>query len=356
MDSKKFINLNEEQLTEWLKSFLQFYKFDSCFATYPSRPNVLGNKSNKVCRFCKKNSSETTFKKTAHIIPKLFGNIDFKCHYECDKCNQIFSKYETDLANFIGIRRFFEYEGNYGKKRRIIYKSPSGESEIYSSVRGMEINDLKNEIFETIEDGKTQRSKILKYPYSPLGVYKAFVKMCISSLTDESMVNYRKTINFLLTNKLDEDVNIKRFGRLFHFNLFDHYFEYPIIYLFQKKFSNLVIENDPEAYVPQCTFLILSRWSIYQIFIPFDLSDKIDSNEKNSKIALPFAPPLITDNKFSRVDIAYRYDYEMRDLSIIEKVRNEKDEFYIKFSKPPIILTYNDVEHAQLVEKYKLRR
>src|SRR5262245_57683214 len=60
-------------------------------------------KRNRVCRFCKKDSTQTTFKKKAHAIPALIGNKTLFTDYECDGCNEIFGQYENELGNFAGI-------------------------------------------------------------------------------------------------------------------------------------------------------------------------------------------------------------------------------------------------------------
>lgn len=75
----------------------------------------LGNKNNKVCRFCGKTEPEVTFEKDAHAISNLLGNQMLFTYYECDKCNSKFGeKLETNLANFLGISR--TYYGIKGKK------------------------------------------------------------------------------------------------------------------------------------------------------------------------------------------------------------------------------------------------
>lgn len=61
----------------------------------------IGNKHERMCRFCGKTKGETTFKKVAHAIPELIGNKVLISFEECDECNKIFSKLENELANFL---------------------------------------------------------------------------------------------------------------------------------------------------------------------------------------------------------------------------------------------------------------
>ncbi len=60
----------------------------------------LGDKDNRVCRFCKKDSTQTTFRTVAHAIPEFVGNKKLIAHYECDVCNAKFSRLlESHMGN-----------------------------------------------------------------------------------------------------------------------------------------------------------------------------------------------------------------------------------------------------------------
>ena len=64
--------------------------------------------SKKNCIFCKRNESEVSFKKPAHIIPAALGNKLLFSLVECDECNQKFGDtLENDLCNDIYAIRAF---------------------------------------------------------------------------------------------------------------------------------------------------------------------------------------------------------------------------------------------------------
>lgn len=64
----------------------------------------LGEKENRTCRFCGRSKADgVTFKKEAHALSNLIGNNSLFSYYECDECNQRFSIYEGDFAEFMKI-------------------------------------------------------------------------------------------------------------------------------------------------------------------------------------------------------------------------------------------------------------
>src|SRR3954471_22729738 len=55
----------------------------------------------KKCRFCKREFPEVKFSSVAHAIPEFTGNKSLISTFECDNCNQYFSKFESEFANFM---------------------------------------------------------------------------------------------------------------------------------------------------------------------------------------------------------------------------------------------------------------
>lgn len=352
---KELNNLNIEMLNAWVKEFHSYYKYDSSFNTQTKHRYALGNKVQQRCRYCGMDKSQSTFKKNAHIIPKVIGNRLVTCHYECDRCNAIFGKYETDLSSFIGLRGYYETTDNYGIKKRRVYKSKSGEGTIYFSERGMELIDPKSEIFELLENGKTFKSIVNKNPYIPLNVFKALIKISLSVLKDESMKDFDDTIKFLITDKFDNHILIKKFAKLSYLTLIDFYIEHPIIYIFRKLPSLKEYEIKENIHIPNKTVLIFFRDFIYQIFIPFDISDDISLNNENKSIIFPLYPPMIASPKCMEAKLYHNYYHELRDLSSNKKIRNEMDEFFWTFPDKPIATEYSKEEHLKIKNKYNLR-
>src|SRR6185312_11651297 len=94
-----------------LQSFWKIYKTENRFHSSEVKTKgkfvFWGNKNNRVCRYCKRNSTSTKFNSDAHIIPLMMGNKILLSFYECDECNNKFAKYENELKNFGGIWHSF---------------------------------------------------------------------------------------------------------------------------------------------------------------------------------------------------------------------------------------------------------
>ena len=63
----------------------------------------LGDKKDKMCRFCGKKHPEVKFKMITHAIPEFTGNKTLISEYECDTCNALFSQMETQMSNYMNI-------------------------------------------------------------------------------------------------------------------------------------------------------------------------------------------------------------------------------------------------------------
>jgi hypothetical protein len=77
-----------------------FEKVYSCFLSRRddnSKPIIIGIRGK--CRFCGADSPKL-FKKKAHVIPHSLGNSRLVSDDECDKCNQLFGKYDEQLFRF----------------------------------------------------------------------------------------------------------------------------------------------------------------------------------------------------------------------------------------------------------------
>ena len=56
------------------------------------RKVLIGEKENKLCRFCGKDESSTSFNNVSHAIPESLGNKTFIALEECDTCNEEFAQ------------------------------------------------------------------------------------------------------------------------------------------------------------------------------------------------------------------------------------------------------------------------
>jgi hypothetical protein len=347
--------LKNDKIIEWTKEFYTNYEYVSSFYTKNKKGYSVGDAVNRVCRFCKNDKTKVSFKKTAHLLPKVIGNIYATSKYECDNCNELFGKYENDLSAFIGLLGYLETSHNYGIKKRRVYKHANSEAELYFSKRGIEIKDLKNEMFEEVKKNKLMRSKVKKKPYIPLYVYKSLVKIYLSILNESIMNSYENTISFLLSNFYDNDERLKVFYRLYYFKLNDFFIDYPLLFIFMKRKCLEKYEEKNNIKLPDKTVVLYFKHFLYQFFIPLDKADNWIYKGERQKVIMPFFPPIIHDPKyqnFKTLPDSIHYDI---DLSSSKKVVDEKDDFYIEFLVDPIKLEYTEDEHEELKRKYNLR-
>jgi len=348
-------NKNIEEIKLWVHEFHSIYKYNSSFYTRRDKQEILGNKNDRKCRFCGKTKMQTSFKKQAHVVPAFLGNIHVKSTYECDACNLIFSKYENDLASFVGLRRFYIPNENYETNRKRVFKLNNSNAELYVSKRGVEVIDPNNEIFELLEDGKTERCKINKSPFIPINVYKALVKIILSLLNDEAICNFQKTMDFLINSELDNDNTIKLFAKLSSHAINDFHTDYPIVFTYSKlnQLEDFEVKNNIAT--PDKTFIIYFNQFCFQIFLPFDIKDNKIFERKN--VSFHCFPPILTEPKDISIMTLYPdYYHSYRDLSSKVKIKNEKDEFYKKNIIGPILLEHTEEEYDKLQKKYALRR
>ncbi len=143
----------------------------------------------KICRFCGRNSDQTTFNNKSHIIPKFLGNFLVISNFECDECNAIFSRYETELERYVKIPLIANRNKN-----------------------------LKNRIGKTISrvDGNIEiNGDQEKVEFNSLFVLKILLKFAYCMLDDEEINKYTEiknviTRDFYIKNPNIVDITLRR--------------------------------------------------------------------------------------------------------------------------------------------------
>jgi len=265
---------------------------------------VLKNEANDIsCRFCMRKKNEVSFKQKTHVIPQLLNKALPKSNFECDDCNAKFSKYESDLGHFLLLERSIfgqkKKKGGYPKA-----KTKGGGSVQRISTLDRFKGKLSNELIhkinteETInieiiqdKDGSSIevednqiRLKMLRPPYRPLNVYRVFLKLGLSLVSEIELKNF-ENINQVLGGSLPGKYG-KGF-KLFKYEIpiLKNYFFHPIVYLFKRFTNNLNL----------CNYYVVLFFgnSIYQIPMYTDT----DCENRNLKMInfSPYLNPLITE-------------------------------------------------------------
>ncbi|NPT54443.1 HNH endonuclease [Paraburkholderia sp. 5N] len=181
-----------DPLDESLAFYAERYEVSGTWLLVPGKKlPVLGDPTNRHCRFCGERPPVATFRKLAHAIPQSLGNNSLFSAYECDECNALFGRtIENDFANWsMPMRTFARIRGKNGV--------PTLKSE--AAGWRIEYDDDKNSfnidhregdpVFAVDPDIKQITLRLKRDPYTPIEVLKAFVKMGLS-LMPESEIEY----------------------------------------------------------------------------------------------------------------------------------------------------------------------
>ncbi|WP_312910639.1 HNH endonuclease [Stutzerimonas nitrititolerans] len=176
------------------------YNYDLIAAgVYSSGPEkTIKTEPVKKCRFCKKSESETTFNDKAHAIPECFGNHQLVLADECDSCNKFFSQnLEVHLDKYT---RPFRVMGQIQGKRGVPnYQSNNQKSKIKHGEIPTFVSPATENFFTIDKENKIVTVNYHREPYIPLGVYKALVKIALSTIEDKNeLTAFNETIAWLM--------------------------------------------------------------------------------------------------------------------------------------------------------------
>lgn len=152
----------------------------------------------KQCRFCNKREGETTFNDRAHAIPECLGNHQLLLSAECDSCNKFFSQnLEVHLDKYT---RPFRIIGQiHGKKGVPNYQSNNQKSKIKFGEIPVFVSPKTEGFWKLDKENKRAMVNLHREPYIPYGVYKALVKIAISTIeNEEELAAFSETIAWLM--------------------------------------------------------------------------------------------------------------------------------------------------------------
>lgn len=175
---------------------LRFYetRYDQ-IAAWLVRPGdkvMLGDPARRVCRFCGQKPPAVKFKKVAHAIPEAIGNKSIASAYECDTCNEDFgSGIENDLGNWSKpMRTMSRIRGKNGVPTLKQGGNKPGWR-IEHGDEGFEISSYEGDpVYVLDEVAKRVTFTLKRDPYTPVGVLKAFMKIGLTLLPEEEVVNF----------------------------------------------------------------------------------------------------------------------------------------------------------------------
>ncbi|MCT4664229.1 MAG: HNH endonuclease [Flavobacteriales bacterium] len=280
----------------------------------------------RMCRFCKKDENNTEFKKTAHACPELLGRNNYIIYDECDRCNEIASRYESHLSKF-----FLPYLSLFsvkGKKRvpkfqsRTTDRDEETRTKLNLDSKGKVFIQLGNKSHDDYKINKDEKSVTFNFrnpPLKPLYVYKALVKIALSFLPVEKLEKYDLLFDWLM-GKTDEAVY---FSSLFTVAMINKRWEKPNVLLYETKNN---FENN--HFYPELTLIVGFGNLNIQIFLPLSKSFDFEKSRGMSP-TLELYPLFIHDIPTDKPSQGYKTTIKVMDLSSNESMTFDE---YLSFN------------------------
>lgn len=277
---------------EYAKMFWERYRaFEVVFSedkryAKPKRSDREG----RICRFCGKHYPNVKFDHDAHLFPQSIGNTSLYSRFECNGCNHTFGKFESEIANFLGISRSILGLRKPSKAPGASAKTIVAKSRIFVDDNIVIVGFRENDTDITFEDNQESNARKVTIPYTkggyiPLNVYKAFLKSALSILSDKEVKDNYKTALQLLKGEivLKTGAFVTEFKLPFYFNYLPH------AYIFQK-----IDHNDP---IP--THVVAFYFENRIIYFPMPMHNN-DLHLNKTKIEIPICPPFFYDLEQSK--------------------------------------------------------
>lgn len=223
------------------------------------RKSVVKDSSLK-CRFCGKKNNQTTFKNDSHAFPKFIGNKFVLSEFECDLCNEKFSRVlENEFANFMKL--LHTLNSVKGKNGIPTYKKDG----IRIEMEGSSHLDIKGIKHSSVSE-KGVFCKLKTDEFIPIAIYKSLVKMALSTVNESELSKFSKAFEWLQ----DES----------HSNVLFHTDNLPLILTQNKsdwqKFNlsgSLYRRKTDNSNFPTYMFKLYYSLFSFQIYIPFCSDD-----------------------------------------------------------------------------------
>lgn len=262
--------VHQGQVGHHVQEAIRFYEssydwLGGSFLT-PGQRATLGDRENRVCRFCGLSEPNVSFRTKAHAIPEFLGNKTLLTNYECDSCNHHFGTgIENDLANWTKPNRTLSRirgkrgvptikELGPGKGWRIEYDSAFRVTQYEA-----------DPIAEVDEEQKCVTFKLKRDPYTPVAVLKALVKIGLTVIPASEMGKFQDTMEWVRSRD--------------HSRPFVQSF--PILHTFQPgPMRNdltvlMLMRRKPQvAEAPFAFFVIGFGNDVFQVFLPCPEEDR----------------------------------------------------------------------------------
>ena len=220
---------------------------------------ILGNSDRRFCRFCERQPPDAIFKDIAHAIPEMLGNKTLFCAFECYECNHFFgNSIENSLGNWSKpTRTLTRIRGK--NKVPTLTKGSSGGWRIEAGPNGLDVKIDEGDTIVTVDQTvKELTFRLRRAPYIPVAVFKAFVKIGLTLLPEDEVVNFKHALRWI------RDTDHSRLP-----------WKFPVFYTFQpglplpEFLAALILRRKTHVQNLPYIFLILSYGNeTFQVMIP----------------------------------------------------------------------------------------
>jgi len=316
------VDLDEDEIPLY-NSFFKVYETQHSIRSDRNSKTYLGSR-NKTCRFCGRNYPDVKFTNETHVIPQSIGNRYLLNNFECNECNQYFSKYEDSFVSFVShLRPFVGVTNKNNGNKRVKHKEIKSGLEIQSRQNGIDfyIERSNANVLKINHEHRIVDLEVTIPTYTPLFVYKTLLKIALCCIAESEVELYQKAFHFLRANKVDSTVLQSGYFKVFvtrvpgEFDLFSK----PFGVLYQKK------EESKNELNPSKVFSLYFASRVFQIFLPF--SDE-DQNLVGKKFKALRAPIPIEKSYTKEYGKSFR---EIMDLSSNIPLKNSKEILSMKF-------------------------
>jgi hypothetical protein len=227
--------------------------------SYGDERRLIGNKQNRLCRFCNKNSCDTTFKNTAHAISEGMGNRKIFLYDECDLCNEKFSiEIEPDLINFYSLfRTFYKVKGKKGGKKI------KGENFEVENIENLTIKLTKGDVPISSETEYNLPPLINNQLLNSQDVYRCLCKFVISVIDEQYLKYFGETIKWI-----NKEISISQLPKIGELISYTHFTLEPKLYVYIRKSEDYKLPFMIGEFHFTC--------KIVSFIIPLSINDKRD--------------------------------------------------------------------------------
>lgn len=242
----------------------------------------IGNFEDKVCRFCGRDTTQTTFDNVSHAIPESLGNKTIICLDECDNCNRDFS---NQIENHLDKITLPYRTINFLKGKKKVPKYKTLDEKLRIETINREKKEFKvearvdSDFIDMNEETKTITINYDLQSHIPSAAYKALVKMALSVIPESELENFNICKQWILEKDHSKDL-MSPLKVLMTFVPGINPFKKTIVFLFK--------QNHEDEKYPCYMFVIAFGNVMYQIVVP---SDKEITQSHSNKTLLKFLSP-----------------------------------------------------------------